>query len=107
MPEFTLEDIREAADKRFGPTILKIKGGSVELQNFMRLPKETRKALADLDAEDVDDAEEKFDQIIRLAAKTEAQASRLISALDLADKAAVIEMWTKGTQLGEARPSPI
>lgn len=106
MPEFTLQDIRDAADQKYGPTVVKLTGGDVVLQSFLRLSKEKRDEMTNLDAGDGGDVEDKFDRMFHLAAKTEAQAKRLCGALDLAEKTALVQMWTKGTQLGEAEPSP-
>lgn len=105
MPEFTLQDIRDAADQKYGPTVVKIKGGDVTLLNFLRLPKAARDELVGLGSVE-GDVEEKFDRMFHLAAKTPAQAKRLCAELDLAEKTALVTMWTKGTQLGEAEPSP-
>lgn len=105
MPNITLEDIRQAAEAKYGSTTITVKGGNVELVNPIRLSKQDRDQLSGLDDIELE-PDEKVDRIIEIAAKTPAQAKRLIDALDLAERAVVVEMWTKGSQVGEASPSP-
>lgn len=106
MPTITLDDIRQAAEEKFGNTVIPCKGGDVELLNPIRLKKAVRDELTSLDEIEDLDAEEKLERIIHLAAKTEAQAKRLVASLDLAELATVVEMWTRGQQVGEASTSP-
>lgn len=104
MPSFTLEDIQSAADKKYGPLIIEIPSGPVELVNPLRLPKEKRDQLNKLDA--IEDPDEKLAAAIRLAA-TPADAKRLLAAVtDLATLAEIVVMWTSAAQVGEASPSP-
>jgi tail assembly protein len=110
MPSITLADIQAAADKKYGPLVIELPDGNVELTNPIRLSKDKRKALADLDAADADgevDVDEKVAACIKLAAKP-ADAKRLLAALggDLAQLKEVIEQWSASSQPGEASPSP-
>lgn len=111
MPSITLADIQTAADKKYGPLVIEdIPGGPVELVNPIRLSKEKRAKLKDLDKADEAgeiDVDEKVAECIRLAANP-ADAKRLLAALggDLAQLKEVIEQWSSSGQSGEASPSP-
>lgn len=111
MPTFSLADIQKAADEKYGPLVIPdVPGGPVELVNPLRLSKEKRKKLTELDkATDSGeiDVDEKIAQVIRLAAKP-ADAKRLLAAVggDLAQLKEIVERWTESSQVGEASPSP-
>lgn len=108
MPTITLQDIRDAADKKYGPLIIEgVEGGAVTLLNALRLSKEKRAALSALDDQDDIDVQDKLEQIIRLAAATEDDANRLLAEFgeDLGQLAEALGHYTGKTQLGEASPS--
>ena len=116
MATFTLDDIREAAEAKYGSTDIPVGDVLVRLLNPLRLTKEKRSALMaaqkDLEAnegdEEVDvDQVEVFQGILRLVAENEHQAEVLIAELgdDLAILASVFEMYSAGTQAGEASAS--
>lgn len=132
MPNYTLEDLHRATEKKYGHTSFDDLG--VVLLNPLRLSKEKRaelkkaqedwqkaqeaqeKARADYEAgkrktapqNDEEDAVLKhLAHIIRIVAETEAQAEKLLDYADgdLAVLSTVVEMWTDGTSPGEASPS--
>lgn len=112
---FSLDDIREAADKKYGSTFITVAGEDVELVNVLRLSKDKRNELsaiqesadkAEEGGEDVD-IEEVLAKSLRLVAKSSAQADRLINAIDgdLALLSQVFEVYSSETNLGEASGS--
>ena len=116
MSKFTLDDIRNAAEAKYGSMDIPVGDVLVRLLNPLRLTKEKRSALIaaqkDLQVEeegDIPDIDqvELFQGILRLVAENESQAEVLITALgdDLAVLAIVFEMYSKGTQAGEASAS--
>lgn len=108
--KFTLDDIRDAAEKKYGATVIDVDGQEVELVNALRLKKGDRQALValqdKLEAEGADQ-EELLKEALRTVAKTKTQANRLIGAIgdDLAVLAEVFERYTGDSELGEASPS--
>lgn len=108
---FTLDDIRAAAEKKYGSTDISLGDGFiVSLCNPLRLPKERRDALSRigdrLEDENVDQVKV-FEDGLRLAVLSDEAANRLISSLagDLALLAEVFERYTKGVEMGEASAS--
>jgi hypothetical protein len=102
MPTITLADIQKAADKKYGPLIIKdVPGGPVTLVNPLRLPKEKRDAMTALD--DVEDVDVKLRQLVELAASPD-DAKRLLDAVgdDLAALAEIVADYTGTAQVGEA-----
>jgi len=111
MANFTLDDIRAAAEAKYGSTEIELADGTVcKLINPLRLPKLKRDELTKigdkLEGEDVDQAEV-FADAIRLASDNALAAEKLIDACggDLAILAQVFEAYTKGAQVGEASAS--
>ena len=116
---FTLDDIRNAAEAKYGSTDIPVGDVLVRLLNPLRLTKEKRSALIaaqkDLEAEEgeegksVQDIDQVavFQGILRLVAENEHQAELLIAELgdDLAVLASVFEVYSTGTQAGEASAS--
>ena len=115
MPAFTLDDIRAAAEAKYGSTDIEVGGRTVRLLNPLRLKKKNRDALMAvqkrLDAEDTDaaelDQEKLLSDAIGLVAETPAQAKALLDAVDgdLAVLAEIFETYGRGTQAGEASAS--
>lgn len=122
----TLDFIREAAAKKFANLTIEVPGaGEVTLVNAMQLPKERRNALmasqkelstskeeaeAKLAAGEVveeTDQVEQLENTLRIVVSGSDKADALIEALDgnLANLATVFELYTKGTELGEASAS--
>jgi Mycobacteriophage tail assembly protein len=116
MAQFTLDNIRDAAEAKYGSMDIPVGAILVRLLNPLRLTKEKRSALIaaqkDLEAEEKEGVEnidqvEVFRKILRLIAENEIQAEALIAELgdDLALLASVFEMYSEGTQAGEATAS--
>lgn len=109
MATISLQDIRDAADRKYGPLVIEgVEGGDVTLLNALRLSKDKRMALAALDDEDDLDIQDKLEQIIRLAAASTDDADRLLGAFgdDLGQLAETLQSYSGKTQLGEASTSP-
>ncbi|MFE0964059.1 MULTISPECIES: phage tail assembly protein [Streptomyces] len=109
MATFSLDDIRAAADAKYGSTDIQVDDKvTVILRNPLRLAKAERDELAGL--QDKLDGDNDLDQgdvladAIRLVAKNKKDAETLIEQVggDLAVLASIFETYTKGTQAGEA-----
>lgn len=113
MATYTLDDIRDAAEKKYGSMEIEIEPGVVvELVNPLRLPKDKRKALTSLDSsindEDSDDDQgDMLVEAIQIVAKNDAHAQTLL--YHVADRldvmAQIFENYREGTQAGEASAS--
>lgn len=112
---FTLDDIREAAEKKYGATTFPdVPGGEVRLVNVLRLSKDKRDALKAVqkrakehgDDEDFDVAAT-YRESIEIVAETAEQASRLIEEFgeDLGALATIFNLYTSETEMGEASAS--
>jgi hypothetical protein len=108
---FTLDDIRKAADKKYGSTEIGLgEGEVVVLLNPLRLPKEKRDVLGDIGSrleEDGADQAAIMADALRAAAKSASKVEKLIEAIDgdLAILMELFERYTDGTQAGEASAS--
>ena len=103
----TLDDIRGAADKKFGAFPIDIdEAGTIELVNPLRMTKERRDQLSELKADDFDDIIDYFEASFALAS-SEAEAARIREALgeEPALYAVLFESYSSGVELGEASPS--
>lgn len=108
---FSLDDIRAAAEAKYGSTDIELGDGTVVvLLNPLRLPKLKRDQLTKigelLEDENADQAEV-FADALRLAAKNKASVEALIEEVDgdLAILAQIFEAYTGATQSGEASAS--
>lgn len=107
---FTLDDIREATEAKYGATTIEFGDESVDLRNPLRLTKderaELRKAQKAMSADDADQ-EKVIADILTLAAKDKAQIKKLLSIVgdDLAILAEILRGWMEDAQVGEASPS--
>ncbi|WJN62714.1 tail assembly chaperone [Streptomyces phage phiScoe15] len=107
MSSFSLDDIRSAAEAKYGSTDITFGDDVCRLLNPLRLPKEKRAELisiqSKLDGEDVDQ-EQVLADAIKLVAESEKAADKLLAAVggDLAVLAQIFEHYGKGTQAGEA-----
>ena len=109
MPTISLQDIRDAADRKYGPLVIAgIDGGDVTLLNPLRLPAARRKEMTGLDEVEDLDQDSKLRRIVELAAETPAQGKRLLKAVgdDMGLLAQLLENYGKGVQVGEASTSP-
>ncbi|MGW4158698.1 phage tail assembly protein [Streptomyces sp. NPDC004788] len=109
MATFSLDDIRAAADAKYGSTNIQLdEKTTVVLRNPLRLAKAERDELASLqDSLDGDDSKDQADVLadaIRLVAKDKKLAEKMIEQVsgDLALLAQIFETYSAGTQAGEA-----
>ncbi|GAB2329229.1 phage tail assembly protein [Streptomyces variabilis] len=107
MASYTLDDIRTAAEARYGSTDITVGERVVRLLNPLRLSKARREELTALQDQintDGADQEELFAHAIRLVAESEPAANALLKEIgeDLAVLAQVFEIYGQATQVGEA-----
>jgi hypothetical protein len=110
MAAFSLDDIRAAAERKYGSTDIAFGEDTVRLLNPLRLPKQKRtdlSALQDKLSEDGADQEALMSEAIRLVAESDKAAGKLLDAVngDLAVLAEIFDRYGKGTQVGEASAS--
>ncbi|MDX3405155.1 phage tail assembly protein [Streptomyces sp. ME02-6977A] len=111
MASFTLDNIRAAADAKYGSTDIEVdEKTTVHLLNPLRLPKEKRDqlvALQDKMDDDGADQEQVISDALRLVADHPKKAEALLAAVDgdLAVLAQIFETYGKGSQVGEASAS--
>ncbi|QPB09845.1 tail assembly chaperone [Streptomyces phage Sentinel] len=111
MATFSLDNIRAAAEAKYGSTDIELGDGfTARLLNPLRLPKEKRAELLKiqdkLDGEDVDQ-ELVLADAIRLVAENEKAAEKLLAEVgsDLAVLAQIFATYSEGAQVGEASAS--
>lgn len=110
MSAFTLDDIRAAAERKYGSTDINVGTRIVKLLNPLRLPKARRSALIavqeKLNAEGADQ-EALLREALGLVAESGTAAKALIAAVgdDLAVLVEVFARYSEGTQAGEASAS--
>jgi hypothetical protein len=109
---FTLDSLREEADKQFKPLTFPLSDGTeVTLKNILRLTGKAREVtLAAIDALNGDDTgvaelASHIETIIKSVATSPAKLLKDLDG-DLAVSMKLIEKWTAGTQLPEADSSP-
>lgn len=108
----SLDDIRAAAEAKYGSTDITLSDGTVtKLLNPLRLPKTKRASLGTLQAtldEDGVDQEAVLRDALALVASSPTRAQALLDEIgdDLALLAQVFESYSAGAQVGEASPSP-
>lgn len=118
MAAFSLDDIRNAAEAKYGSTDITTSAGSVvKMRNPLRMSKVERDALVaiqdELDGQDEDgndrevDHEEVLGRAITLTAENKEAAAQLLADCngDLAMLVAIFDMYKDGTQAGEASAS--
>ena len=105
---FTLDDIREAAEKKYGSTDIDLSDTErVVLVNPLRLAKAKRDKLIALQEDmkaDGADQGEILEDAIRLVAETDAQAEKLLTACDgdLTLLVEIFERYSGSVEAGEA-----
>lgn len=110
MSAFTLDDIRAAAEAKYGSTDIDLGTRVVKLLNPLRLPKTRRTALVavqdKLNAEGADQ-EALLAEALTLVAESAPAAKALLTAVggDLAVLVEVFKHYSEGTQAGEASAS--
>ncbi|UFD97954.1 tail assembly chaperone [Streptomyces phage Pablito] len=111
MAQFSLDDIRAAADAKYGSTDIKVnETTTVSLLNPLRLPKAKRDELSSIqDKMDADGADQEalLAGAIVLVADHPKKGEALVKAVngDLAVLAQIFETYSKGAQVGEASAS--
>ncbi|NWF28250.1 phage tail assembly protein [Streptomyces sp. PKU-EA00015] len=110
MASFSLDDIRAAAERKYGSTDITFGEDTVRLLNPLRLPKARRDALLALQEEmgkEESDQAELLAQAIRTIAESEKAAEKLLEAVDgdLAILAEIFGHYGESTQVGEASAS--
>lgn len=110
MAAFALDDIRAAAEKKYGATDVDTGSETVRLLNPLRLTKEARKRLVKIQDElNSDDADQEalLAEALVLVAESERKGKALLRAIgdDLAVLASVFEEYVGGTNAGEASAS--
>lgn len=119
MPEFTLQQINDAAEEQFGPFVIPdVPGGPVTLLNPTRMSKDKRRKLVQLQStinnpdaaeeDQIDAALEGMRDMVTLVAKTKAEGDRLLKAIgdDQGKLMIVLQEYGKASRTGEASPSP-
>lgn len=111
MATFSLDNIRAAAEAKYGSTDIELSDGFVaRLLNPLRLTKAKRDELMTiqdkLDGENVDQ-EQVLADAIRLVAENETAGEKLLEEVgsDLAVLAQIFETYSNGAQVGEASAS--
>lgn len=110
---FTLDSLREEADKEFKPFVVTLSDGTeAVLKNILRLNKKSRDAILGaikgLSADDTT-VEELAGHVTSIISGVATQPAKLLKDLDgdLAVSIKLIEKWMAGTQLPEAESSPV
>lgn len=107
MATLSLDSIREAADKKYGSLVVDLGDETVELKNPLRLSKEARTRLSNLEQADEDaDPMDYFGELYEVLAGKEG-AKKLLKALgdDVPLHMTLVQSLTQETDLGEASPS--
>ena len=111
---FTLESLREEAERKYAPCPIELPDGTVvTLQNLIRLPSKVRTQVYDTLKllENDDDGDTDFDAMVDAASKVLEMVAddgpRLVKELggDVALMMLLIERWMQNTQPGEATTS--
>lgn len=107
MATFSLDQIREAAEAKYGSTDIELGDDVVRLLNPLRLSKDKRAKLTNLQAElenEESDQEQIMADAIVLVAENTAKGKALVKTIggDLAVLAEIFELYGKSSQVGEA-----
>ena len=108
MANFSLDDIRAAAEKKYGATVIDLDdGASITLLNPLRVSKENREELLALEKEEDLDVEDSTKRALELMVKSPGDYKRLITNFgdDLGMLATIMETHTASSQVGEASAS--
>ncbi|MEU7570332.1 phage tail assembly protein [Micromonospora sp. NPDC049240] len=106
----SLDDIRAAAEAKYGSLDIPLGSLTVRLLNPLRLSKKNRDALTSVQNrldEDGADQEVLLREALTVIAEHPTQAKALLKEIgeDLAVMATIFERYAAGTQAGEASPS--
>lgn len=117
---FTLESIREEADRSFRPVVIELSDGTeCTLANLLRLPRKDRlevtrllKKLENIEGEDADNLEDDdvdvfLDTATQVLTIVGDRGKKLVAEIDgdLTVTMKVMEKWMESTQSGEASGS--
>lgn len=122
MPTVTLDQIRESIEKKYAPVVVPFGDGlSCTLVQALRLPKDKRRAMSEVqkesaageiaDGDDMDSREsrqlEALRQIVRIAATDPTEADLLLDEIgdDVLVLSEVLNAYSGATQLPEASAS--
>ena len=110
--QITLDDIRAAAEAKYGSYVIVEDGHKIELRNVMRLSADARDRISalqdEMQGEDLQRPQEEIlAEFLAILCATEGQAKKLTEAVggDLAIMSIIFDGYTEATQLGEAEPS--
>jgi hypothetical protein len=106
----TLDDIRAAAEAKYGSLPIDLGSVTVKLLNPLRMAKKNREALQAVQSklgEDDADQEALLREALTLVCENGPQAKALLKEVgdDLAVMATIFERYVEGTSSGEASPS--
>ena len=114
MPSFTLQDIFDAADQKYGPTVIELPDGNVTLDNILGIKDKTKrkklgellKNLEDL-GDDLEAAPDRLSEIVRQVVASKPDADRLLKAFagHTARLLELVNTWAAASQPGEASTS--
>lgn len=112
MATFTLDNLRDAVNKRYAPLVIENGADVYRLEHYLQLPKKKREAL-DKITEKIDNPKategEQLEEMqnLVLAATADDKGKELLDLLgeNAAMLATVVESWVHGTDLGEAEDS--
>ncbi len=111
MATFTLDDIRQAAEAKYGDMTITLDDGfEARLLNPLRLSKEAREELtrvqdqANEEGDDATDQEESLKETVRIVCEKKVQADRLLEQMggDLTLLASLLDKYGEVAQVGEA-----
>ncbi|MEO3851757.1 phage tail assembly protein [Streptomyces sp. B8F3] len=108
MSRIALDDIRRAAEARYGDFTIDLPDGTpVTLRSPLRLSDDERDLLRDVEQLAAAGDTGAITEALKIAAKSEAEGDRLLSAIggDLTVAVTVFEQWAASVSLGEAGPS--
>lgn len=106
----SLDAAREAAEEKYASAFVPVGKTEVELVNPVRLSKEKRGELSEMQSalrEDGVDQVAAMENILRLVSRTDSQGEALVKAVggDLAVLMEVFSQYSESAQVGEAQPS--
>ncbi|WP_413800091.1 phage tail assembly protein [Streptomyces iranensis] len=108
MTRVTLDDIRRAAEAKYGDFDIALPdGATVTLRSPLRMSAEDRALLGDIEQLAAAGDTEAITEALKIAAKTPEQGRRLLDAIggDLAMAAVLFEQWAQAVSVGESSAS--
>ncbi len=108
MSRVTLAEVRQAAAKRYTDFPVELSDGTeVTLRSPLRLSREERGLLGDIEALAATGDTDAITETLRIAAQTPEQARRLLAEIDsdIPTAAVLFEQWAEAVSVGEASAS--